>query len=125
MKKKMYGKNIHGNSNAKQENSVEQYPYIQQNDPNMELGYRIIKELGIGVSANVYQVQKGNEIFALKRYKINEVSQYTTKDEILEKYFDREIDIVQKINHMNILKYYLANKDKHLIIIEYMEGILI
>ena len=107
-----------------QSNNIEHSPNSQIRDTKNILGFTILGNLGSGFSANVFLVQKGNDKYALKEYNIKDEG-FTTKSELLQNLFEREINLVQKMDHLNIVKYFLANKEKHIILMEYMEGNLI
>jgi len=83
--------------------------------------YRFLKEIGKGASAKVYLAvdDKSNELVAIKSLDKNKLNQ-----EHGETNFKRELEILHKMNHNNIIKIknYLNTKKHYHIVLEYCNG---
>lgn len=76
--------------------------------------------LGMGSFAKVYKVRhkRSNNFYALK-----EINKKQLMDQIVIEYVEREIEIMLKINHKNIIKlyYYFEDDDFFYLILELAE----
>ena len=71
----------------------------------MENGYKILKKLGEGGFGIVYLIEKDNQQYALKQYKIR------LKKEEIEQY-KKIINVLSKINNEYLIKYYYSFMEK-------------
>ena len=80
----------------------------------MENGYKILKKLGEGGFGIVYLIEKDNQQYALKQYKIR------LKKEEIEQY-KNIINVLSKINNEYLIKYYYSFMENNIfnILMEY------
>ena len=83
--------------------------------------YKLVKFLGKGAFGEIYLAQKldNQQLYAAKV-----LDKKRMDSPKLKKYLDREIAILQKLDHPNIVKFYeqFDDKDNYYIIIEYCNG---
>ena len=81
----------------------------------MENGYKILKKLGEGGFGIVYLIEKDNQQYALKQYKIR------LKKEEIEQY-KKIINVLSKINNEYLIKYYYSFMENNIfnILMEYV-----
>jgi len=76
-------------------------------------GYKILNEIGKGNSGDVFRVEKGNHLYALKLYN------FSTNIEAETIQFEKEIEFLSnRINHVNIIKYCDWNLAKKYVVME-------
>ena len=82
--------------------------------------YQISSQLGLGTFGIVYKVLclKSQQEYVLKKINIKNMKQKHQKEAI------KEVQILRKVNHQNIIKYYTSfiDEDFLYIIMEYAQG---
>ena len=85
--------------------------------------YKLFKSLGKGSFGEVYLTQKKNnpKLFAMKKIPIKKLK--NEKDEF-SKYLENEINIMQQLNHENIIKLYekIEKPDYMYLVMDYING---
>lgn len=111
--------------NKKRKNK-NQETQIQKSNPQTEIqktnnekyigNYKIVKLLGEGATSKVYLVSKNNSLFAAKIFQ--------HQDPELLKRFQREIEILKQIKHINIVQIidHGEQDNKPFLILEYVNG---
>ena len=101
---------------------------IQENIGKIPEDFTPLQQLGEGGFGTVLKVksQKNNKIYVMKIINKEKMKEYIKDENIdIDKYSKKEIIILKKLNHPNIVKYYDSNVDEknYYIIIEYINGV--
>ena len=94
---------------------------ITQNDSPMVNNYKILSKLGKGSFGSVYKVQ---DIFTEKIYAMKVIQKYYVTYQDGDQSFLKEIEILMKLEHPNIIKIfeYYVDEINYYLIIEYVSG---
>ena len=88
--------------------------------------FEILQPLGKGGFAKVIKVCSliNHRIYAMKIIDLNNNDKFTTNLLDMEKYYNNEIELITKLNHQNIVKYYksFTENNKIYIIMEYFDN---
>ena len=88
--------------------------------------FEILQPLGSGAFANVLKVCSliNQRIYAMKIIDLNNNDKFTANLLDMEKYYNNEIELITKLNHQNIVKYYksFTENNKIYIIMEYFDN---
>ena len=88
--------------------------------------FEILQPLGKGGFAKVIKVCSliNHRIYAMKIIDLNNNDKFTANLLDMEKYYNNEIELITKLNHQNIVKYYksFTENNKIYIIMEYFDN---
>ena len=101
---------------------------MQENIGKIPEDFTPLQQLGEGGFGTVLKVksEKNNKIYVMKIINKEKMKEYIKDENIdIDKYSKKEIIILKKLNHPNIVKYYDSNVDEknYYIIIEYINGV--